>query len=386
MSIHKNIKIKFFKDAIYILVISIISFLFFDFLISLYLKNSSEEIYAQQNYGFYELKKNYSGIELFGSKIFKVNTDKHGFRMPSKNINITNYKILFLGDSATYGMMNWENSYPGIYEEISKTKVLNGGVPSYSPTTYIHRYKKALNDKLLDDNHIVVIAIDISDVQDEAGHWFDPNSQNLKDIDHPINLSYFKKNLLKKESNKGIRVSLKKWAITNFKISLIIYRIIRFEFLNYNYLEPIMKTSRSAFTWSKFSDLEKFKATEGDNYTRGYLPLGVNGGLKKIKDKIMILKKLVDANNGHMVIFTYPWPAQLEFESKFDWIEYSRNICREIQCAGTIDIIGDLREYKKNNKNWYQELFINGDIHLNQNGNAIIANKIYNEIKRLNLD
>lgn len=369
------------KEILIIIFISSILFIIVDFLGSSYLVKSSESIYEKKKYGYYELSDSFKGFELFGSTIYKVFTDKYGFRSaPNSNLN-EKYNIIFLGDSATYGMMNWEESLPGIFQIISNQKVLNAGVPSYSPTTYLHRYKKALDNGLLKNNHIVIIALDISDVQDEAGHWMDPDYLDLNNVNHPINMSASNTPL---EGREG-RFNIKKWIIENFRFSIILYRVIKFNITGGDYLEPIFNTSRSAFTWKDFNQLNKLKATEGDNYTRGYLPLGVEGGLKKIKKKLIEINKIVKSNNGKGVyFFTYPWPAQVKYKDNFGWLSFVNSICLEINCLGSIDIIEDIIEISNNNNNWYKEIFLNGDIHLNSYGNKIAAEKILNKLRSNN--
>lgn len=368
--------IKSIKDITLPLLIFIFSFIVLDFLISLTLNKNSIEIYDKGQFGFYDLKKNHSGFELFGSKIYNVHVNEYGFRVKNNKNLQRNNKILFLGDSATYGMMNWEESYPGIFQRISNLNVLNGGVPSYSPTTYINKYKIALKNKLLESDHIVIVGLDISDVQDEAGHWFDPEYMKIKNIDHPINLSAFKKLDGPSQNYESLSIKIKRLIISNLKISTMLYRVIRFNLVDYDYMNPILNTSRSAFTWADFNKLNLYEATKGDNLSRGYLPLGVEGGLIKIKTKLKLLKDLVDKNNGKLIIFTYPWPAQINYEDKFDWINYVNNICKDIKCTSSIDVIGDMRNFRNKNTDWYKKIFINGDIHLNSFGNEIVAKKI----------
>jgi hypothetical protein len=356
------------------------SFFFFiliDFFVSFLLIKYSKKIYNKKDYGFYELSKSYIGYELFGSTIYKVFTDKNGFRS-SSNLNFNKkFKIIFLGDSAVYGMMNWEESLPGIFQEISNLDVLNGGIPSYSPTTYLHRYKQALEYGLLEKNHIVIVALDISDVQDEAGHWMSPDYLNLKNVDHPINMSAFEE--ISENNNKNFNI--KNWVISNLKFSTIIYRIIKFNLVRHDYLEPIFNTSRSAFTWKNFDQLNKLKSTQGNNYTRGYLPLGVDGGLKKIEKNLREINRLANDNAGRVYFFTYPWPAQIRYQDSFGWTNYVKSICNEIKCAGTIDMIEEIVDFSKSELNWYKKIFLNGDIHLNQYGNKISAQKIFSTIK-----
>ena len=355
----------------------LIFFLFFDFISSYYLNQSTKNIYLKKKYGFYELKKNLNNYEVFGSHIYKVNTDKNGFRNNGVSSEI-NSNFIFLGDSATYGMMKWDETYPGIFEYKIKQNIINAGVPSYSPTTYIYSYKKALNKNVLNKNHYVFVGLDISDVQDESGHWRDADEENISEIDHPINLQFFQdqENKRLNNNNNNNNFMIKNFLTSNFKISLIIYRTLRFNLFNKNYLKSIFYTSRSAFTWNDFNKLNQKKATEGDNLTRGYLPLGVEGGIDRLNDKIHDLSKLVKENNGVLYIIIYPWPAQIHFENKFDWEKHIQNLCNDIYCHGVININQIIREYSSKNNNWYKDLYINGDIHLNKHGNKIIAEEL----------
>lgn len=369
---------KLLKECFILLPLSFIFFLLFDFFISSFFIKSSKNIYNKKDYGFYELSKSFKGYELFGSAIYKVFTDKNGFRSSSNLNSNKKFKIIFLGDSATYGMMKWEESLPGIFQEISNQNVLNGGIPSYSPSTYLHRYKQALEYDLLEKNHVVIIALDISDVQDEAGHWMSPNYLNLEDVDHPINMSAFENS----SKIKGKEFNIKNWFKNNLKFSLIIYRIIKFNIVDHDYLEPIFNRSRSAFTWQDFSQLNKLKSTEGDSYTRGYLPLGVEGGLKKIEKKLKEINNLIKSSGGDgAYFFTYPWPAQVKYQDNFGWTNYVKSICIEIECLGVIDIIEDIKQISETDLNWYKSIFLNGDIHLNSFGNKIAAEKILNKLK-----
>ena len=75
----------------------------------------------------------------------------------------------------------------------------------------------------------------------------------------------------------------------------------------------------------------------------------------------------------------------LIYKDKFYWINYVHNICEDIKCYSYVDLIEDMREYSINNDNWYKELFINGDIHLNSFGNEFAAKKILDTIIRTDI-
>lgn len=104
--------IKFFFSLIFF-------FILFDFIFTKFLNNSNKKIYSQESNGFYKLNKNLNNYEIFGSKIYKVNTDKYGNRI-SKNNNKKKYDIIFLGDSFIYGMDNYENSIISILNKKKK--------------------------------------------------------------------------------------------------------------------------------------------------------------------------------------------------------------------------------------------------------------------------
>ena len=137
-------------------IFAIILFLFFDYFFG---KNFSikvtlpiqltfeEKPYVKLESGWYELKRNFYGSDQFGNSIIPVRTDAFGFRQAlSKSENLKS-KVIFLGDSFTYGInLPFEKTFAGIFAEQTKIKILNAGVASYSPTPYLYQYKKALKE------------------------------------------------------------------------------------------------------------------------------------------------------------------------------------------------------------------------------------------------
>ena len=124
--------------------------------------------------GWYQPNSLLNGFVRFGPKKFFVKTDKDGFRINDKK-NLLSTKlpnVLFLGDSFTWGSgLNWEDTYPGQFEERYGGTVYNGGAESYSPTAHFFRLKQAIKSKNMPKNSVVVMAIDISDVNDESTRW-----------------------------------------------------------------------------------------------------------------------------------------------------------------------------------------------------------------------
>jgi threonyl-tRNA synthetase len=126
----------------------------------------------QLNNGWYELKSNFIGKDQYGPNIFPVMTNDYGFRKGPNSPNGGKHEFIFLGDSFTYGINGaWNETFVGIFEAQSGKMVLNAGVSSYSPSAYLFQYKKALKNGALSAKHTVIVALDISDVQDEAAFY-----------------------------------------------------------------------------------------------------------------------------------------------------------------------------------------------------------------------
>ena len=112
-----------------------------------------------------------------------------------------------------------------------------------------------------------------------------------------------------------------------------------------------------------------------------FLPLGIENGMKKIKNNLMEISQLSSKNNNELYLLIYPWPGQLAYESIFDWPKYVEQLCIEIDCEGVIDTFPDFFSYKKNSKSWQKELYIRGDMHFNQKGNFVLAEIIADQLK-----
>lgn len=89
----------------------------------------------------------------------------------------------------------------------------------------------------------------------------------------------------------SLTVSLKNFVVNNLKFSIIIYRTLKFSFQGYD-LNIILNTSRSAFTWRKWDELDLHYEWFMDNFDRGYKPLGVKIALEKIKNKTIKIVNL----------------------------------------------------------------------------------------------
>jgi hypothetical protein len=334
--------------------------------------NVTTDIEIQFDAGWYELKPNLASWAYWGVNKYIVYTDNNGFRRKSTYTEYKKGDVIFLGDSFTYGINGqWSDTFVGMYQNMTGRVTINAGVSSYSPTAYIYNYNKALSSKLLKPNHIVVVGLDISDVQDEAGVWIDG-------ADHPR--KRYKVEVA--PNTEAVQANTGKYQITShLPMTATIYRFVRSFFVRpivENNSSPNVKVfdqPRSAFTWEDWDKLNQFPAYP-DGAERGYAPLGVRGGLDKIETKLKELIALVLKEQSRVYVLIYPWPAQLYHKDKFDWSLYVRDMCRRIGCGGVIDVIPQFRTKVLVDKEWYRDYFIFGDVHFNKAGNKIVADEL----------
>ena len=326
----------------------------------------SESPFQQLDKGWYELKKGFTGYDKFGNFNFPVETTIQGFRKDVGSIEPLKYNFVFLGDSFTYGVNGpWDETFVGIFSDRTKYSVLNGGVPSYSPTPYLHRYKEIVAMGLLERSHKLVVAVDISDVQDEAGYWVDGTKHPEKRQDELDFRLAEQSNPIEYESNFR-------------RIFPNVARV--FSYLKYNLLGSFFSRNsanldhpRSGFTYMDWNLLDKTFPYENPP---GYKPFGVSVGLQKLKSKLRSLNQLAKENGGEMYVLIYPWPSQLTHEDKFSFEEFMGKTCQDIGCSGVINTFPRFQKIKQKDPNWVKNIYHVWDIHLSKSGNRVIADEL----------
>jgi hypothetical protein len=326
----------------------------------------SESPFQQLDKGWYELKKGFTGYDKFGDHSFPVETTIQGFRKDVGSIEPSKYNFVFLGDSFTYGVNGpWDETFVGMFAERTTYRVLNGGVPSYSPTPFLHRYKEIVEMELLERSHKLVVAVDISDVQDEAGYWVDG-------IKHPE----------KRQAELDFRLAEQSNPVeyeSNFrKIFPNVAKV--FSYLKYDLLGSLFGRNssnldhpRSGFTYMDWNLLDKTFPYENPP---GYKPFGVSVGLQKLKSKLNEINLLAKESGGEMYLLIYPWPSQLTHEDKFSFEEYITKTCQDIACSGVINTFPKFQRIKQDDPDWVKNIYHVWDIHLSKLGNRVIANDL----------
>lgn len=324
------------------------------------LKSNGISLYKGGAKGWYELNPNFSGEDRYGKLTFSVNTDRHGFRTGSRRSSTaqpaSKPSIVLFGDSFTYGVgTEWRETYGDQLSQLLNTPVMNAGVNSHSPTAYTHRLKKLLEANVIPPKAIIIMGIDISDVQDEATRWRDGTPTPI-DITHQA-------------SNQEATPPF--YSPQNFKLSHHIYYF--FEGLVKYYTDNFFLHyhRRSAFTHRPWQSLNRF-----------YSPIGVSGGMNRIKQKINEAAVLSRQHNHPFYLLIYPWPAQLSQPDRFRWDQAIDSACKPPACNGTINTIPRFKALKETNKNWQTTYYIFGDMHFNAKGNRVIAESIGDKLKK----
>ena len=344
--------------------------------------NNGKSLYVIDHLGWYDLAPDFSGESRYGKNYFYVKTDKNGFRInhlvdkSESKKSFFGEKIFFIGDSFTFGVgLDWEKSFVGILNKDFKINAINAGVNSYSPTTYKYKLKSIIDKGLISKNQKIVIGLDISDVFDEATRWTDYQGKPaiIQEVNR-LNKKKLSESLITNDSslkNKNKNKNLENfYTKENFKITYQIYFGI--ESFVKSFIDDIQVRN---------NDRSKLTHQDWELINDKFLPLGIENGMKKIKNNLMEISQLSSKNNNELYLLIYPWPGQLAYESIFDWPKYVEQLCIEIDCAGVIDTFPDFFSYKKNSKSWQKELYIRGDMHFNQKGNFVLAEIIADQLK-----
>lgn len=315
---------------------------------------------------YYELKKNCVGNYRFKKSfpIAKTITDERGLRVgknsPQKNKDKKN--IFIFGDSFTYGVgIDYDKTFVGLLENNNKNyNFYNFGVGSYSPSVYLYKFKKILNEGIYPEK--IIIFLDLSDVLDEAERWiYDERYNTVK-----LKTDYIYQNSLKKE----------KFLKRNFKIMTNISSYFNFKIRNlrektkirFTNNRKIKRSIQGSFTYTKKEKLDQ-------NYWKKNT---FDKGINNLKNRLQQISRISKKNNVELFVTIYPWGETLEFgQEKFNWSNFIEEFCINNNCK-TIDAIPVFQKYKKENINWSTDLYFLNDEHFNKKG----ANLLFETVQK----
>ncbi|HTV64415.1 MAG TPA: SGNH/GDSL hydrolase family protein [Bryocella sp.] len=306
----------------------------------------------------------------WGHERYALNVDSQGFRdQEVRQVPLTDPRprLLMLGDSFTESMGPWDTSFVGrIAAKYPQYEVLNGGVGGYSPSNYLNTARIALKSGLDFDEAIVFM--DISDVQDEAALFSDiDESGAVRLAPHQYHYQDWYSHLRKFVSKYLVLTNYVWEFVERLFVGAGVYH------LDHGFNGNVFNLERSGWTYRKVVEDQPFEL--------GFAPLGVEGGIAKEKRKMDQLYEELAKRNIPISVVVYPWPAQMIYD-KVDSreVEIWRDWCQG-KCKRFIDIFPEFFAEKEKCPKlepgcWYLRNWTFGDIHLNANGNAIVADAV----------
>lgn len=313
----------------------------------------------QNSYYHHGLEPMQDITETWGVLRYRLTTNSLGFKDAAKR-EVSPYsgqkRILFIGDSFTEGLgVPYEKTFAGLVgQRLGHVgyEVLNAGVVSYSPKIYYHKVKYLLEQKHLKINELYVF-IDISDIYNELEYEiFEP-------ID-PRQAGYFQ--LVRKGDS-----------------------FLQHNSFFYNVARYYYEQQKQHKSLQSLSYLEKHREETGfwTLDEKIYQEWGERG-VRLAERHMRLLADLCKANGIKMTIAVYPWQSELIFGNRHS---KQISIWRDFAAAnavGFIDYYPDFFEaripgipYSKVKPyDIINTFFIPGDIHWNEAGHRLIADKI----------
>jgi hypothetical protein len=362
--IKKKINKIFLYTSIYLFFFIIGDILFSNFI---YKKDIKNNCYEYTEY-FHYLKKNCHAKEkwLKNSLSYDVYTDENGFRYSGKKNNNQGQIATFSGGSFTYGMgVDHKKTFVGFVEKKKEEyKVINLGVAGYSTSVFNYQIRNLIDNKIYPKKIFVVL--DVLDVSNEASLW-----DQKDDYNHPVKVT---KNIINKEQDNNLQ-NFKK---NNFKVSRLLARSVNDFFrsirLYFSTLEKepekSLKTPWGSFLYTNLEDTEEWL----------WKPFGFEKGIFKVKKNIKEISNMAQSINSEFYIIIYPWPDALEYgQNSFNWEKFANDLCKNVSCTKLINLFPDFKNIKENSNNWISKIYIKDDMHLNEFGHKIVAEKILKE-------
>lgn len=380
--------------------ITIVLFLAVDFLVStfyiigspidLYINDRQDQVnraYRIKHDVFHHaLLPNYDGDSQRGATTYRVRTNDLGFpdaapRTVAKKPD--GRRIVLMGDSFVEGIgLPWDKTIPGVLSRLMpQVEVLNGGVGSYFPSIYYARTKWLIESGYAFD-HIVVL-IDLSDIRDEA--WYTVRDGRVVFIppgpghtvgDAPPLFSW---------------QHIKGFIRTHFQLTMFARRLVSGNVQGVR--EAPYNLCVSAWTYDNLNPAtdKHFETAEPGRPIEGFASCPradvaelagdsphIDKAIEKARHWMTKLHELVAQNGIKLSVGVYPWPAQLHHDDRNSLQVRIWEAWCKTRCETFINTFPAF--WKKKDQpgyDWYAKLFIRGDVHFNERGNALVAEQLH---------
>jgi lysophospholipase L1-like esterase len=356
-------------------------FLGADYLYSTFLDRREEWPRGPHPVYHHALAPNFDGYDLWGEEHYRFVTNSLGFRdgqVRDVPLVPTTRRILLIGDSFTEGTgLAFEDTFAGLLQAAGmrrpdKVEFLNAGVLSYSPTLYYKKVKQLLERGLRFDE--LVVFSDVSDVYDEATHYFcqDDDAKYQKYCD-PGERAFFNSLCRASDGSRKqpcdvipYRYSTPGWGAwlaQHFFVTNGVRMYVKFKLQQWNGSMKQRRLAPETATGWLFSPNE----LEAD-----YAPLGSAEGIARSVKNMQALADLLRQKGIPMTIVVYPWPVQLALNDRASrQVSLWREFCAT-RCKAFIDTFPAFFAQARAHPDWYERLFIKGDNHYSAEGNRIM--------------
>ncbi len=347
--------------ALYCLVLLLI----FDFAYSsLFYTDDPRHLHIANAVYDHGLTPNFDGFNFWGENRTHVQTDNLGFKdyaVRDVPLKTDARRILLIGDSFTEAIgVSFDNSFAGrLYHAGQRHKprveFLNAGVVSYSPTVYYVKTKYLLDKGLKVDE--VVALPDMSDTFDESHSYFciDPIPEYRAYCRHSRYGSIDKN-------------SWGTWLQKKFIVTDNTRLIVKFELHQWfgNAKQYVLDPSR----------LDGW-ALPGWKGGHDFQPLGIEGAMTRATRHMQMLADLLKARGIALRVAVYPYPDIVNHDNlQNGYVEMWRDFCKT-NCKEFINLFPAVFAYKKAHpRDWYERLYIYGDIHFNAEGNRVLYDEL----------
>ena len=331
------------------------------------------KIYRRKHPVFHhDLVANFKGTGIWYKDEHELCTNSYGFKASCQSdIGLSYYDIAFIGDSFTEAVdMSYEESFVGLVaSKLKGRKIANMGVVSYSPSIYLSKINYLLNQGVLFDHLIVMI--DISDIKDDGVHYT---------VNRDLVVSDFKGNKGPRRTESKIKApscldsfatkSLSKFLEHHFKLTCLMTNY--FQYNTFESLSDIpVRDHRADWTHNPTSP--------------SYGIAGVDGAIEQSLNLMGRLYELLQERGIKLSIGVYPWPDQIFYDDllKSKQINIWQDFCFN-RCESFINAFAPFESLKERytNEQIYYRYYINGDLHFNVDGNALIADSILKNLNR----
>lgn len=315
----------------------------------------------------HDLKKNIDlDNAVWGTRTYRIATDSLGFKNEStKEIPLVSdrSRMLFIGDSFTEGIgVEYPHTFVGyIARQLAprNIEVLNAGVCSYSPTIYWRKVKYLLEELGLQFDELVVF-LDLSDIEDEAIRYdLSENDTVIMRARRERPSSSEDADVYKANTRKlSVRELIKRHTMLTYFTMNAIHDL----FVS----EPVYLVNQTRSLWTIDERLFEQFGKEG---------------LKKAEHSMNKLVRLLQANNIPLTLVVYPWPDQIlnndldSIQVKF-WEDWAAK--QQVRFLNLFPAFVQAGNDRAANMQTLQKYYVSEDMHWNENGHKLVADKFMN--------